>query len=267
MIGQFKLLTRIKSLPKFPRFCIIEGSRGSGKSTLVREIIKFLGLPEISSSCKLDDIREMIDTAYTQNDAIAYTIYDIDDMSLGAKNSLLKVTEEPPKNAYFIFTIQDSSHTLETIRSRATIFKLDNYSKEELVQYRRYKGYSDKYDDKVKMLCETTGDINDLFKYDIDKFYKLAEDIVKFIHIPTNGNAFKITQFLNIKEQDKGYDCKLLLKMVGLLYLNKAKEENNDKFASAAIVTLKYLNKLNKDILAKQGIIDCWIMDLRKSLR
>ena len=69
----------------------------------------------------------MIELAYKQTEPIIYLIQDADKMSLGAKNSLLKVIEEPPQQAYFIMELQQIENTLDTIKSRCQEIKLDSY--------------------------------------------------------------------------------------------------------------------------------------------
>ena len=108
MIGQKEVLKQIDNLIEngFQRFIVITGQKGQGKTEVAKYISKKLNIQMIEIGIKIDDIREMIQLAYKQTEPIIYLIQYADKMSLGAKNSLLKVIEEPPNNAYFIMELQ-----------------------------------------------------------------------------------------------------------------------------------------------------------------
>lgn len=269
MIGQKNLLQDLELiLPRFPRFCIITGARGSGKKTLCKEISDKLKFKLVSSGIKIDDIRKTIDTAYTQVDNIAYLIPDADDMSLGAKNCLLKVTEEPPRNSYFFMTLKNLDNTLETIKSRATVFSLDDYSQEELLKFRIHRGYKDIYDNIIKEVCSTTGEVDEIFSYDVEKFYNVCKNVVDNIQVPTNGNAFKISKLIKTKNEDLvGYDANLFFNTVRGLFLKKAKELNKKEYAEASIITSKAMQELRNPSVNKLAVCDVWIMNVRSVLR
>ena len=215
MIGQTQLLEKIdKILDSYPKFSIIVGAKGSGKKTIVKHICNKLRLPIVNFGTSIEDVRKVIDLSYEQTEPICYVCADADAMSLGAKNCLLKITEEPPHKAYFILTLQSLSNTLETIQSRGTVLNLDPYSTTELKQYTTYRDYPMKYDKIVEDICSTTGEVDELFKCDVDKFYKFAQTIANQIHIPNTGNIFKISKQIKAKEDDVAYDSILLFKAV-----------------------------------------------------
>ena len=188
MIGQKSLLSKIDILiNSYPKFSIITGPKGSGKRTIANYICNRLVLPIMPFGTSIEEVRNVIDQSYDFPSKVCYLCADADSMSLGAKNALLKITEEPPQNVYFILTLLDMSNTLETIKSRGMVLPLDSYSKEELLQYRQLKNYDAKFDNIVTMLTNI-GEVDELFKYDVKKFYKYAETVAFQIHIPTSGN-------------------------------------------------------------------------------
>lgn len=267
MIGQVKLLNSLEKLVgNFPKFLILVGEKGSGKKTICKEICRKLSLQIVTSDIKINTIRDTIELARTQTDPIMYLIPDADNMSVGAKNCLLKVLEEPPHNAYFIMTLRNINNTLPTIISRAVSFELDNYSKEELINYRTYKGYNDKFDDIVKYICNSTGDVDELFKYDVKEFYQFVTCVIENIHIPKNGNAFKITTKIKNKEDDKGFEFALILNTLRQLFIRKAKDLKDKKFLLCSIICSNYLGKLRNTSANKQALCDMWIMDIRRVL-
>ena len=278
LIGQKKLINDISTLVNngvFPKFSIIVGGEGSGKRTLIKEYIsKPLGMQIIPFGTGIDDVRKIIELSYEQDKPICYVCANADDMSIGAKNALLKITEEPPKNAYFVLSLCSLSGTLETIKSRATIFTLDDYSLDELIEYRKFKKYSDRYDKTViKDACTTTGEIDQLFKMDVQKFYDYAKLVAFSIQIPTSGNIFIIPKFLKLTSSSsgtntEGFEPILLFKLVRNMYIKRGVEEKNAKYLYAAQVTSECLRDLiNLSTVSKVGTIDKWIMDVRKVLR
>lgn len=267
MIGQSNLLNNIDKIKnRFPRFSIIVGAENSGKQTLCKEISKLLNIDIIVSGIKIDDVRETIELSYNQTTPLIILFPNADSMSLGAKNSLLKITEEPPNNIYFILTLTSIDNTLPTIKSRGTVFNLDNYTKEELLEYRKYKGYNQSSDDIITKICETTGDVDEIFSYNISEFYNFAQQVAYNIHIPTSGNIFKITKRMKIKESDNGFNAVLLLKIIQNLYKEKYKETKKSQYLNAILTTSKSISELKLNSVSKLGTMDNWIMNVRRSL-
>lgn len=268
MIGQLHLLENIKSsLGNFPRFSIVVGDRGSGKHLVVDYICRSLGLQKISFGISIDDVRKIIELSYSQDKPICYVCYNADKMSIGAKNSLLKITEEPPQNAYFVLTLQSLCNTLETIQSRATIFQLDPYTEDDLISYRKFKRYGDFFDNVIKDVCSSTGEVDTLFKNDVPSFYSFAENVAFKIQEPTTGNIFKIPKYLKTKEDGEGFDPILLFRAVRNLYIKRAIKEKSSKYLWAAEITSECLRELNLQSVNKVGTVDKWIMDVRTVLR
>jgi hypothetical protein len=187
-------------------------------------------------------------------------------MSLGAKNSLLKITEEPPNKAYFILTLQSLSNTLETIQSRGTILSLDEYTSGELLEYRFHRNYQSAYDNIIKEICNNTGEVDELFKHNVEQFYKFAQTVAYQIHIPNTGNIFKISKAIKSKEGETGYDPVLLFKVVRSLFIKKALETKKPQYLYASNVTSECLRDLALVNVNKVGTVDNWIMSVRTVL-
>lgn len=76
---------------------------------------------DATAAIHIETMRELRSDAYIKPNDSEYKIYIIKDaqnMSIGAVNSLLKVLEEPPKTAIFIFTAKSKSELLPTLVSR-----------------------------------------------------------------------------------------------------------------------------------------------------
>lgn len=268
LVGQKILFSKIdKLLDSYPRFSVIVGPKNSGKRTIAKYICSKLGLQIIPFGLGIDEVRTTIASSYEQTKPICYLCADADGMSLGAKNSLLKITEEPPNNAYFIITLQSMSNTLETIQSRGTVLTLDPYSEQELIEYRASKNYNSKYDNIIKEICSSTGEVDELFTFDVDKFYKYAETVAFQIQVPTSGNIFKIPKQLKTSTTGDGFDPVLFFKTVRNLYVKKAVETKDKRYLLASNVTTDCLQDLALPTVNKLSTIDNWIFDVRKVLR
>ena len=268
IIGQQVLLSKIeKIIDSYPKFSIIVGPKGSGKKEVCKYICHKLNLPIAEYTSKIDDVRDCISLSYSQIKPICYLFDTADDMSVGAKNCLLKITEEPPKNAYFILNLTSIDNTLETLKSRGTVLTLDNYTKDELITYRQYKGYNGNNDELMKKICDTTGEVDILFKTDIPGFYSYVKSLFDYIHVVNTGNLFKVTQNLKLKEIDNGYDPFLVFKLLRNMYIEAGKETKKYQYLEASKVTTQCLQDLNINTISKLSTVDNWIFQVRIALR
>lgn len=270
MIGQQHLQSQLMQLIEngtFPRFSIIVGPKGSGKKTLVHQIYQNFGVGILSNiGTSVDAVRQCIAQSYIirGNQAI-YLFADADNMSNAAKNALLKVTEEPPNNAYFIMTLEDENNTLETIRSRGTVFHMDRYTPDEIGYYFYDKYHTNHGKDEeeiVKELCDTPGDVDTLVKMGIHEFYNYVQLVVDNIAEVSLANAFKIPSKVALKEDAEGYDLKLFWRaFINICFLT----QTYDKWGPAVSITAKRLQDLRVKGINKQMLMDNWILEMREA--
>ena len=211
MIGQTKLISDLYELidnNKFPRFSIIVGSVGSGKRTLCSYVAsKLNAFWCFESDNKVETVRRVITEAYKVVSPTLYIFTDVDNMSAQAKNALLKVTEEPPNNAYIILTIADINQTLSTIRSRAQIFRMDPYTPTEIGEYANSIGVNNAEEmGIIADICETPGEVNILVQNGIIAFDEYVNLVVDNIAEVSCANAFKISNKIKMKDDGEGYD-------------------------------------------------------------
>ena len=287
MIGQCNLQSSIEQLIKngtFPRFSILVGPKGSGKKTLAHDIghmfnawrpvlseyIDVYRLPDV----KIDTIREIITQAYKKITTMIYIIPDADNMSNAAKNALLKVTEEPPNNAYWIMTLEDENNTLETIRSRGTVFYMDRYTPDEIIQYitEKYGSTAEDNVDIFKSICDTPGDADILAKSGVKSFYEYVQLVVDNIAEVSLANAFKIPSKVALQGDAEGYDLRLFWKAFMKVCLERAggkgiTPEQILDYGEAVRVTDTYLQQLRIKGINKQMLMDCWLMEIRELWR
>ncbi len=271
MIGQKNLHSRIIQLiesDSFPRFSIIVGARGSEKTELAHQIACDLHAIIYDCNIKVDDIRNMITDAYKVHETMCYVISDADSMSLAAKNALLKVTEEPPNNAYFIMTLENEYLALETIRSRAQIFYTDLYTPTELTEYAKklMDGIvGQKAIQFMVEICKTPGDVEILSKMNIGEFMNYVDLVIDNIAEVSISNAFKIPNKVALKEDSTGYDLELFWQAFCKLCLDRFESSHDVKYAKAVILTGEFVRKLQIKGINRQSLIDMWILAIRKA--
>lgn len=276
MIGQKEVLKQIDNLIEkgFPRFVVIIGQRGQGKTLLASIISKKLNIPMYEFGIKVDEIREMIEIAYKQTEPIIYLIQNADKMSIGAKNSLLKVIEEPPNNAYFIMELQQMENTLETIKSRCQQIKMENYTEDEIEEMLLQIKSDIDLENKniIKKVAANFYQIKMLIQYNPLEFYQYVNKVYENIHKVQSANSFKIAEKIDLKDDENGYDLNLFWKIycyIGIADLfqfafDNDWDERSDIISECLQITSKYLQKLNINGINKQMLIDNWILEVRK---
>lgn len=139
---------------------IFEGAEGSGRHTLVKELLKAMACAADNAPCgecavcakidagvcvdvryikpaegktelTVDLIRGIYDTvgiSPSELDFKAYVIEHGELMNANAQNAFLKLLEEPPGNVKFFIITSDASKLLPTVRSRALTLRLEKLS-------------------------------------------------------------------------------------------------------------------------------------------
>lgn len=257
MIGQKGITSWIdNNVGSFPHFVVFVGKKGSGKKTLCKYICSKLGLLYSICDIKVDAVREVISTAEMSNTKILYCFADADNMRSEAKNAMLKITEEPPENAYFCLTVSNEAYLLDTIKSRANVFKIQPYTRQEIDEYFLLSN-RDADRELVCDIAETPYEVDLLCEYGkefIDYVWLVIDNIAEV----EPANAFKSSQKLAIKN-DEGYDLGLFFKCFMKLCLQR----NTSKYLRGVVVTAKYLNDVDKMGVNKQHLYDAWLLELR----
>ena len=270
MIGQRELVERIGgqiSRGRYPRFSILIGDKGSGKKTLARNIAQMLGAICAMADIKADAIREVIELAYKVTDTTVYVIPDCDNMSSASANALLKVTEEPPKNAYFILTCENDENLLQTIKSRGVTYMLEPYTYEDKCDYLDLHENRPKEDD-VEFILEVAsniGDVVQMLDMNIPAFKDYVTLVIDNIAEVSGSNAFKIGDKVALKDEEDKYPLKLFWKAFNALCVDKMfKEDDTLRFARAIGITGDYSQQLNIRGINKQMLFDNWVLSIRE---
>lgn len=262
MIGQQQLLDEIDKFVASSdnRFIIICGVEGSGKKQVMKYLARQLKAELTPNENKVDSVRQCIKTCYSQTNRIIYAFYDVDKMSFGAKNSLLKITEEPPKKAFFGLTVTNRWTVPATLLSRATVFNMQHYTTAEIADYANsLKAFTIDELEVITQFCKVPGEVKLLAQNSIKDFNEFADLVFNNIAEVSGANAFKISQKLKLKADGVGYDIKFFLRVMANLFINNIDKKNY----SAWKLTVKALNELGVTGINKQFLIDRWILDIR----
>lgn len=273
MIGQRELVNKIGGQigrGKFPRFSIFIGEKGSGKKTLAKEIVTGLGLNVSGISfcdTKVESIREVIESAYRLDTSILYVIADCDTMSSASANALLKVTEEPPKNAYFILTCESLDNLLPTIKSRGVTYMLVPYSYEDKCDY--IDTNPDRPDeDDVEFILEVAsniGEVQKLLTMNVKEFADYANLVIDNIAEVSGSNAFKVGDKIALKDEEDKYDLRLFWKAFRALCVDRMSTDDDAlKYARAIAITGDYSQQLRIRGINKQMLFDNWTLSIRE---
>lgn len=221
MIGQDKLIEQIdRRLEErtFPRFSIVLGERGMAHEDVARYVANYMSATYVELlDVKVDTLRHMISEAYKTHGLTVYCIPHADDMSINAKNALLKVVEEVPNKAYFIMCLESLSNTLETIVGRAEVIRMHKCRPEEIAEFARglYVNPLDVNEEDVELIshiCHSEGDVCYMMKQGARNFYKYAEYVVENVTKVSGAEVFKFSDKLALKDEEDKYDCLLFLR-------------------------------------------------------
>ena len=264
MVGQTNNLHIIdtwKEFNLFPSFIIISGEKGSGKKTLAAHIAKRMGGCVVTPGIGVDAVREAIDNAYKCNASTVSIFPDADKMSPQAKNALLKVTEEAPKRAYFIMTIEAEENMLRTLLSRAVRLRMEPYMTRELWKLCR--------DNTISSIARTPGQVQTLQQMNVPEFVEYCDLLLHKLGTVSGVNAFKSANRLSFKEEQEGYDVALTLNCVQALAnkefcSGKHGPEERERYVKIMLCCCEYYRQLSINGIRKDSTFDMWILEMRK---
>lgn len=278
MIGQEKLLAQIDDLiaeDKFPRFSIVVGERGMEHEDVAHYISQKMQADYIYlQDVKVDTVRTMIKQAYSLHHLTVYCIPHADDMSVNAKNALLKVVEDAPNKAYFVMCLEDLNNTLATIQSRGIVFRMYQPSVNEIKDFARslYADVNKIDEDVIKLygeLCSTPGDVIYFTKHNITNFYNYAEWVADNLFTMSGAEVFKISDKLALKDEEDKYDCLLFLKCLQKVFADRCKSSLNDScgvYCSCNLIRCigHYMQDLRIKVVNRAMLCDQMFLEMRK---
>ena len=268
---QIDLIRNLIEKKKFPNSLILSGQKGIGKSLIAKNaafclvgrikldeltIIKELTSHNILFICKdnLDEKKQSKQLMYrddisnisiffkTKNESHSkrVCIIDaIDDLSLDAINSLLKIIEEPNINSHFILISHNNKKLLPTIKSRSFQIKFNNFKKSDFLSV--LNEIDDLKTTDHSYLYELTRGSLDISRSYINNDFRDIDDHLQKIYEDKNNiksnTAYHYISFLN----NKGGDKDLIISFFDYLILKKI------LFIKNSIKSLHY-NKIDRFI-------------------
>lgn len=272
MIGQKFLLNSFDNMVKsacLPKFIILIGADGSGKKLIANHIANKSKLPLCEYGISVDSVRDLIRDVYKITTPLIYLLSGVDTMSVAAKNTLLKVTEEPAKMATIIVTATDLSGVPNTVRSRGQVFYMDPYEPDELVDFAKSKyDVTDEDEYIIRSVCNNPGDVLKLFSTadGAQGFYSFVTKVLDNIASVSGANALKISSSIRLKDTDENkYDLTLFWRAFMSVCANKLMSgEDPLKYQQAIQITTKSSQELRIKGINKQSAFDVWVLNIRK---
>lgn len=262
IIGMNNCKEMLARMSNMPHLSIISAPKGAGKSLFIKRIAteKKLRLQYIGN--KIDNIRELIQDSVALEEPTLFAISEGDTMSVGAKNALLKITEEPPNNCYIAIEIRDLSTVLDTIQSRGTLFEIDRYSYNDLRQFAlEHLGMENNEDtSNICQISITPGDVKLYQEIGYKDCYNYAEMVYNNIMRVTTGNAFKIKNKLDFTDKGEGFPIDMFFNIL-LFVCRQHIEDEQAKYMIRC--TLNALSMSKGNGANKEMAFDIWTLDCR----
>jgi hypothetical protein len=245
---------------RLPNFIIIAAPPRWGKKTFARAIAMAANMPLLEATeFKVDEMRDFIIDAQTLRQRKAYLIPDIETMSLGAQNALLKFMEEPPKNAYIFATVSALHTVLPTIRSRAKTFIFRPYDVEEL------RHFTD--DEELLSACMSPGQVKrflDMGEAGYKAMLKLTKKLVDDIAKASAANLFKIPAQVTADDLDLFF-----MLIEHYLFINLCVPFGNNsvelsRLHRMSIVTAEFKHQSHNKGISKANMLDMYLVRLRE---
>jgi len=270
VIGQRNLISRLGSLVhlnKLPRFIILVGEEGSGRRTIAQWLAKEMQADFIEVDKAVEAIREAVGNSYKTPELTLYFIPDCDIMSNPAKSALLKVTEEPPRNAYFVMSTTDKERVLPTLTSRANVYNMDSYSISDIASFLN----DPEADLNLYANCCNNGREVNLVKQWGNNFFDFVTLVIDNIADVSGSNALKMENKLAFTDDAEGYDVKIFFQAFRAECMRRIKENGDrdlrDKYIAWIQITSAKLQEVQIRSINKQAVFDMWIFEIRGACR
>ena len=198
----------------FPNFILIIGEKGSGKKTLRNYILSKMDIQIVNvTDNSISSIRDAIDLAINLNTEAIITFTDIDSMTVGAKNAMLKITEEPPKGIKFILTAESEFNIPSTLISRSVVLKMQPYTLDELKNFTT--------ESSILEIATTPLMCKEFTVEQAKELYSVCKNLVLSMLYRAPGSVImQSTELLHNKTDDNKINCEIAWSVIKrLLYI------------------------------------------------
>lgn len=259
IVGQKKLLSKIDSMniDSFSHSFILLGERGCGKKTFAKYISKKLNLEIIDITDNLS--LEFITAIYERS---VPALYMINTLKITEKdqNTILKLLEEPPINAFIALLCSNKNLLLDTVLNRCRIFEFEQYTRDDMSYF--IEEGMEEYSDIILDICKTPGQLTYLNYKTLPKMKTLCDKIASQIGKASYNNIFTISSKINYGEEFDKYDILIFLDSLADSLFKKYIETNEKKIYDMYMITIDYRSKLRDYRLNKETLFDNYISNL-----
>ena len=237
IIGQEKILNKIDSysLSTLPHNICLFGQDGSGRHTLVKYMSEKFCVPVVTVA-KDVDYEDIVEYQRCVNDKIY--LVNLNELNEKAQNKLLKFVEKPSAHVFVVMIARSEIGVIDTILNRCMKFKLENYTKEELRQVRRFE------DDRLYEVCKTPGQLSIVDTKSFNELISVCEAIVTKINRASYSNTISIAQKINYKEEYDKFDFNLFLNTLEYVAFKTFKETNSEISYKVYNIVNRYKSKI-----------------------
>lgn len=276
VLGQDTVLDKFDKMIEehtLPHCLVIMGSYGSGRKYMAKYITDKLDATIYQSDEDKNTVayaRKVIEQAYTQTEPIVYLFNNMDYLKVEVANALLKITEEPPENAYFIITCTLIMDIPKTLRSRCFSIRLKHYDYNTLAEIALRNGCKPENIGKVLQDCETPGLVINRLKtmQTVQELEEYVDKVVDNIGKVSTSNVFKIDEKIAFKVDDTGFNLNAFWIAFSNNCMQRTKEIHNSKrnmYFRWIRITGEYREKLLINGINKRILFDTWLVEIRDS--
>lgn len=196
----------------------------------------------------------------------AVFMIDGNDLSEKNNNTILKLLEEPPKNAFIFILINNEAGVLPTILNRCFIWKIKPYKSIDLIEF-----ITDKFNDETKNLiltiAKTPGQIINLCELNPNKLVDYANYILDKITIASFSNVLNISDkvYFDEFEADK-FSCIMLCNLLLYIIKQRLMQNYDSKYVDAHNLTSKLVTNLYINNYNKKHLFENYLFTLKRLL-
>ena len=259
MIGQEKLLNKLKtfSLNTLPHTLLFVGKKGCGKHTIVQELSSYFGVEVVDISEDINN--DFLSEIYLRTFDLFYLI-DVEKITERNQNTLLKILEEPPKNAYMILISTSKSALLNTVLNRCMIYEFEDYKREELNKFIK----EDSYREKALDVCTTPGQLITLNYTTLDDINESIKKLLEKLNVVLLPSLLNLVDRINYSDEYDKFDLDVFLNVFEKRLLEVIlNNDNKMNYIRVYNILCKYRvlfedGRLKKNLLFENMLIEMW---------
>jgi len=261
MVGQTELLSRLESfgIARLPHTVLLVGPEGCGKHTMAKEVASHYGIGFVDMTDSID--LSTIQSIYSIPSPCMYAI-DMSKVTEKEQNTLLKLLEEPSRNAFMFLLATSQSTLLPTVANRCVAFEFLPYTKDELRTFADFSSDTD----TILRYCDTPGKVMGANPDAIREAMSLCSNVVDNIGKAKYPNALTITRKFSLKEGDVGIPLSTFFDVMATTLLERAIQGDENALALQPIVS-EYRGRYLTHRFANEQLADAMVTEMWRACR